>query len=109
MPSLVKSIRRFDVMCLKAKPTLKHRPAVWECMLGTVYAMNAAGDCQYFDYDWPAALKFAGVTGKPEQDARFAANLRNVQWVKKGDYTHANPRVGKFCLWILKQEQVSNV
>lgn len=25
----------------KARPTQAHRPALWEAMLGTVYAMNA--------------------------------------------------------------------
>lgn len=54
----------------KAKPTIKHRPAIWECMLGTVYAMNDAGEIRYFDYKWDEAVAFAGVT--PERDPRTA-------------------------------------
>lgn len=43
------------------KPTQKHRPAIWENMLGTVYARNAAGEVRYFDYKWNDARAFAGV------------------------------------------------
>ena len=54
----------------KANPTRKHRAAIWECMLGTVYAMNDAGEVRYFDYKWDEAVAFAGVT--PERDPRTA-------------------------------------
>lgn len=43
----------------KAKPTKQHRPAVWECMLGTVYAFNGT-EVRYFDYRWDEAVAFAG-------------------------------------------------
>lgn len=52
----------------KMKPTQKHRPAIWEAMLGTVYACNDEGQVRYFDYDWDAAREFAGVA--PERDLR---------------------------------------
>ena len=46
--------------------TIKHRPLIWECMLGTVYAMdwttkdiNAKGE--YFDYDYTKAHHHAKV------------------------------------------------
>ena len=45
----------------KAAPTKKHVPAIWECMLGTVYAQNAQGNTQYFDYEHELARAFAGV------------------------------------------------
>ena len=45
----------------RMKPTQKHRPAIWECMLGTVYARNAEGETRYFDYDWDAAIEFSGA------------------------------------------------
>lgn len=45
----------------KMKPTQKHRIAIWENMLGTVYAQNDAGEVKYFDYDWDAAREFAGA------------------------------------------------
>jgi hypothetical protein len=47
---------------VKKKPTLKHRPAIWECMLGTVYARNELGETKYFHYDWDDARDWAGVT-----------------------------------------------
>jgi hypothetical protein len=50
-------------------PTQAHRPAIWENMLGTVYAMNDAGEIKYFDFDWDGAREFAGVT--PEGDPRI--------------------------------------
>lgn len=59
-------------------------------------------DLDKVGYDWPAARAFAGITHEPEQDARLAPNFRNVSWVKSGA-THANPRVGKFSLWIKKE------
>lgn len=41
--------------------TRKHRILIWECMLGTVNAMNVAGKEKYFDYDWDGARAYAGV------------------------------------------------
>jgi len=41
--------------------TLKHRPLIWECMLGTVYAMGSEGP-KYFDYNWDAAREYARVS-----------------------------------------------
>ncbi len=51
------------------KPTKQHRPAVWECMLGTVYARNDRGETRYFDYDWAKARTFAGAD-EPDRDPR---------------------------------------
>ena len=40
----------------KATYTKKHRPLIWECMLGTVYAMKpGANEPDYFDYKWEEA------------------------------------------------------
>jgi hypothetical protein len=58
------------VEAAKKPPTSRHRTAVWECLLGTVYARNDAGEVKYFDYDYPAAMAFAGVT--PERMPRVA-------------------------------------
>jgi hypothetical protein len=57
----------------RMKPTQKHRPAVWECMLATVYAMNDAGEVRYFDYDWDAAVEWAGV----REDGRDPRTFKN--------------------------------
>lgn len=79
------------------KPTLNHRPAIWEMMLGTVHAMNDKGESKYFDYDYEAAKKFANVENKKDirifkcdggrrvEDC-FAGSIRDKQmvlWVEK--------------------------
>jgi hypothetical protein len=54
----------------KMKPTLKHTPVIWECMLGTVYACapERGSEVRYMDYDWEAARALADV--RPERDPR---------------------------------------
>lgn len=47
-------------------PTRSHRPAIWENMLGTVFAMNDVGEVKYFDYNHEDAKRFAGA----EEDDR---------------------------------------
>ena len=85
--------------CRKMKPTLKHRPAIWEAILGTVYAMNDAGETKYFDYDWNAAKAHANIASK--QDIRLFKNKRHVRW-SNGEHTCGDPRVGKLVLWVEK-------
>lgn len=58
----------------KMKPTLKHRPAIWEAILGTVYASNGI-EVRYFDYRWDEARAFAGVD-QPGADPRLARAKR---------------------------------
>lgn len=81
-----------------APPTKAHRPAVWECMLGTVYAMNAAGECRYFDYDHAAALAFSGAKSDGAEP-RLARVKEPKGWIRKGA-TDANPRRGRLVLWV---------
>ena len=45
----------------RMKPTQKHRRAIWEGILGTVYAQNPQGEIKYFDYKWDEAKTFAGI------------------------------------------------
>lgn len=80
-------------------PTLKHRPAIWECMLGTVYAQNDAGEVQYFDYRWDDAKAFAGVT--PDRDPRVA---RASQATNAWRYCRLPELLGRRqpALWITK-------
>lgn len=59
----------------KMKPTKKHRAAIWECMLGTVFAMNPKGDIRYFDYDWDKAKEFAQL-GDDLRIAKHAGEYR---------------------------------
>lgn len=65
----VQQHRPFDG-ATRRPPTNKHRPAIWECMLGTVYAMDDQGEVRYFDYRWDEARAFAGVS--PDRDPRVA-------------------------------------
>lgn len=89
------------VPCKKAPPTRQHRPAVWECMLGTVYALSPAGECKYFDYDHEGAMAFAGVSPAADNRLHPITRLLSFQYVKSG-LTDANPTVGKRVLWVPK-------
>lgn len=86
------------VPCRKMQPTLKHRPALWECMLGTVYAMNEQGVTRYFDYDWKAAIKWAGISDT--SDARLARHKRRVTFSRTGDSID-EPSFNKLVLWVI--------
>lgn len=89
----------------RMRPTKRHREAVWECMLGTVYAQNADGVVRYFDYDYYAALEFAGVT--------TASDPRTWRAYHRGP-AHPNQftrvdqiRNGQNVLWIVDEEATS--
>ena len=43
------------------KPMLRHRPALYENMLGTVWAVSPAGEHRYFGYNHAAAKEWAQV------------------------------------------------
>lgn len=73
----------------RMKPTLKHRPVMWECMLGTVYASDGR-TVKYFDYRWEEAREFAGVDRK-DADPRVA---------KAQHATQDGPRRGQLALYI---------
>lgn len=85
-------------------PNRSHRPAIWENMLGTVYAMNDQFEVQYFDYDWDAAKKFAGLENK--KDLRLfkhkKTDVRHDWEAKKDMWSHEYPRKGKTVLWVEK-------
>jgi len=78
------------------KPTPSHRPAIWECMLGTVYALNDKGKVRYFDFDYDAAKEFAGIDEK--RDLRIWKNKRWVRWGNGGSCEQ--PRMNQLVLWI---------
>ena len=80
-------------------PTQRHRPAVWECLLGTVYAMNSEGEIRYFDFDYAAAKAHAGVT--PDSDPRLAKVKERVRYGNGAD-SSKEPRQGQTALWILR-------
>jgi hypothetical protein len=69
----------------KAAPTKHHVPALWECMLGTVYARNAQGETRYFDYNHDEARAFAGIL-EEGADLRVARAANSSQSIHKGQY-----------------------
>jgi len=64
-----------DLEVRKMKPTKKHRAAIWECALGTVFAVNPKGEIRYFDYDWDKAKEFAEL-GDDLRIYRFPGGYR---------------------------------
>lgn len=94
------------VKALKAPPLKNYRPAMWENMLGTVYAMNDAGEVKYFDYDHDAAKAYAGIG--PDSAPRLYRVDRKAYGKPHGEYRYggnddyASPRHGKLVLWVKK-------
>ena len=79
------------------KPAQKHRPAVWENMLGTVYAMSPDREIRYFDYDWVAALDFAEIDlDDPAHDLRHYRITEQVSYGRSGG---PEPRYRQWVLW----------
>ncbi len=68
----------------KGSYTKKHRPLVWENMLGTVYAMRPGErEAQYFDYNWDDARVHAMVAQC--SDLRICRVKVSYQgWPRKG-------------------------
>jgi hypothetical protein len=90
--------RRFaGVAAKKMKPTKKHRPAMWECMLGTVYAQNDTGEIKYFDYKWEDAKTFAGISS--DRDPRVFKTDKNMNY----EMRYELPSKGNLVLWILEK------
>lgn len=63
-----KKVRVLGVPARAMKPTQKHVPAIWGGILGTVNASDGK-QTKYFDYDYDAAIEFAGITH--DSDPRF--------------------------------------
>ena len=59
------------------KPTKRHRAAIWEAMLGTVYAANAEGVVKYCDYRYKEALEHAGLNTKKRRESADLRVWRN--------------------------------
>jgi hypothetical protein len=77
--------------------TKKHRPAIWECMLGTVYARSPQGQIRYFDYDWDGARAFAEVP--TEGDLRLA---KKTPGYRLTDDPSMEPSPRQLILWVPK-------
>lgn len=85
------------------KPTKNHRPAVWENMLGTVYAMDDNGEILYCDYDWDKAGEWAGLEGEGRDPRIWRNQDGSDEWGIKR-YITSRIRTGKMVLWVLKKE-----
>ena len=87
----------------KMAPTKQHRAGIWENMLGTVYAMNPAGDVQYFDYDYAAAVAFCGQV----RDVRFSRFLayRTRHGANGNSESYMLPRHGQV-VWFVVDNKV---
>lgn len=84
----------------RKRPTKKHKAAVWEGILGAVYAADPAGNVRYFDMDWNAALEYAQVDGE-DADLRVYRYKqgRDRVGVRVGPYGTDGPRNGQLVLW----------
>lgn len=88
-------------MALRMRPARRHRPAIWESMLGTVFAMDDAGHIKYFDYDYEAARAYAGVDDLVGHvDPRLAPFPRNAHRYDDGESAWARPAPAQLVLWI---------
>lgn len=88
-----------NVRCHRGKPTKAHRPALWENMLGGIYAMNMAGECRYFDFKYEEASTFAGITQNGDNRVFKMTEELYKSYVIFG-CVDANPRPGKLVLWV---------
>lgn len=84
----------------RAKPTKAHRPAVWEAMLGTLYACNPQGEVKYCDYRWEEALAWAQVAGTV--DHRWARSPRHYP---DPNSTYLGLRKGRKALFVRDPEE----
>ncbi len=95
--SNVSALSSFRSLARKQRPTQQHRAALWENMLGTVYAQNAAGEIRYFDYDYAAAIQFIGEI----DDVRVARYSSDLRMGARADADYQHPRVGQL-VWFVK-------
>jgi len=82
-----------------AKPTKSHKPAIWEAMLGTVYAMSPDGEIKYFDYNWDEAAKFAQVHSNEDLRVFRVSRDRVFRWGNGKAESYMQPRLNKLVLW----------
>lgn len=96
-------MRVLDIEGRKMKPTKRHRPAIWECILGAVFAMNENREVKYFDYDHEGAKEFGGINNS--NDVRFYKyNKETGSLIKDktpdSDNPLDKPRWNKLVIWV---------
>ena len=80
---------------VKAKSiTKKHKPLIWEGMLGTVHSRSPEGETKYHHYDWDEAHEHAQVHN--HKDLRIARSPHEYSWE---GINPTGPRKGKHALW----------
>lgn len=77
---------------VKKKPTQRHKPVIWEGILGAVYAASPEGVVKYFDYDWDGAREWAGITTS-------TPDLRIARVLHVSYYRGNGPSSGRWALW----------
>ncbi len=98
-PVVYQTLGSFQRAARRMEPTRQHRAAIWECMLGTVYAMNAAGEVEYFDYDFEKALAHVGAV-TDVRVSRFMAYRTRIGSNGQAD-SYTLPRHGQR-VWFVK-------
>ena len=81
----------------RMKPTQNHYPVMWECILGTVYAVNPEGEIRYFDYDKEAAREYIGFGD--HDDVRIWRKEDNSRYPYTGPVS-SHLKKGKFAVWV---------
>lgn len=104
----MKTKRYLGLVAKEANPTQKHRPAIWECMLGTVYALNDKGEVKYFDYDHEGAKEWAGIDDS--RDLRLKRYMQ-TRWFQFAwpHYPQPEPSGRTLVLWIKKLEEADEI
>jgi len=84
----------------KRPPTRNHRPAIWEAMLGTVYAMNDAGEIKSFGRNYEKAIAFSGADDA-SRDPRLHKLKKSMRFSGESDKTIP---AGKLVYFVLKNK-----
>lgn len=96
------ALSSFRSKAVKKAPTKRHRAALWENMLGTVYAMNPAGEVRYFDYDYEEAVKFIGANITDVRVAKF--DRRTSPYGQRSGADYVTPRQKQVVWFVIDDE-----
>lgn len=87
-------------------PTQKHRPAMWEGILGAVYAMNDKRVIKYFDFDYKGARAWCGIEGEG-RDPRTARG-QEYSWDTRGGTPDEGVPTGRrvYICWVVDAKHI---
>ncbi len=80
------------------KPTQKHRPAMWEGILGAVYAMNDAREIKYFDFNYEGARAWCGI----DEDGRDPRTARGQDYSWNGKRDDVPTGRSVYICWVVE-------